>query len=588
MKDAGDMDDASASLSMTSLRSKQERLQQLRQEKLLLRRQMEVQQFASNYEIEVAWPALIRGNRRTDPDLIQHRLLEAGMLYEIPETLRRLTDTASKFVSDLEQSQCFKAVRVEIGGTIREKNKETGDEPNDGSQGGSAAANSNNKLRHLTVHLQEANWYRLHVGGGVKGSSLLREQNQQPSAMTAELECSLGLRNLTGHLDTTDLQYTIDSQSIASLKLHHRRPLYASLPSPLREYVLSQPTGSQMMLDALAGIDTADHTWTRSYREFQRLLSVRAYTPQQRWCLEWSVLGRDLVPQRHSSAVAAAAAASAYGFAASNEIVAAAGPTVRHAFTLEYKPPPVQSTDPSPSGGEIQFHGKMQVATPPGDVGYVKLEGGFETTQSPFPLGSSSPPMNSPSPPSRAVELEIHTSFRAGYLHHLDFGGLTRSRCLSDRFFVGGPMQLRGFGPCGIGPRAAARTTGGPGDALGGDFYYTGTILASVPPLGLLSMLNNSAGTAPSNEEAETAAVLRDSVALSLRLFGFVNFGTCVGHVATTPLASVLRSTRASVGVGLSTSALGPVRVELTYAIPLRYGPRDVRRAFQFGMGLNV
>jgi outer membrane protein assembly factor BamA len=50
----------------------------------------------------------------------------------------------------------------------------------------------------------------------------------------------------------------------------------------------------------------------------------------------------------------------------------------------------------------------------------------------------------------------------------------------------------------------------------------------------------------------------------------------------------VLRSTRASAGVGVSTSALGPVRLELTYAVPLRYGPRDVRRAFQFGMGLNV
>jgi hypothetical protein len=571
-----------------SLQSKQERLRRLQSEQLALRRrQAQVQQFAAGYEVEVAWPALVRGNRRTDPGLVQHRLLEAGVLYEVPETLRALTDASSRFVADLERSQCFKAVRVEIGGEAAAAGRGGSEEEGASGDGtpGSARGEGGGKLRSLTVHLQEANWYRLHAGGGVKTSSLLGDQQLQQSSTTAflpaaELECSLGLRNLTGHLDTTDLQYSIDSQSIASFRLHHRRPLYAALPPPLSDLVLSQPAGSQATLDARAGIDTADHTWTRSYREFQRLLSVRASpSADQRWSAEWSVLGRDLVPQR------LAAAAAPYQFAASDEVVSAAGPTVRHALTLEYRPPPLASASPtSPGGTAVRLHGKLQVATPPGDVGYAKVEGGFETTAN---LSSSSPSSStSPFPP-----VEFRTSFRAGYLRHLDFGGLTRARCLSDRFFVGGPAQLRGFGPCGIGPRAAPVRSGpsrGPGDALGGDFYYAGSVVASVPPPGLRFLSGGAEATPPSDAAAAAAAASQGSVAASLRLFGFLNFGTCVGDAGSTPLSSVLRSTRASAGVGVSTSALGPVRLELTYAVPLRYGPRDVRRAFQFGMGLNV
>jgi outer membrane protein assembly factor BamA len=51
-------------------------------------------------------------------------------------------------------------------------------------------------------------------------------------------------------------------------------------------------------------------------------------------------------------------------------------------------------------------------------------------------------------------------------------------------------------------------------------------------------------------------------------------------------LQAVLQSTRASVGVGIASSVMGP-RVEATYAWPLRYGPRDARRHFQFGMGFS-
>jgi Omp85 superfamily domain len=563
------MNHETPSFSATSLQAKQDRLAQLQHEQRRLERQLQVQQFAAGYEVQVAWPAHVRGSRRTDPDLVQHRLLEAGMLYEVPTSLKDVTEAATRFVSDLERSQCFKAVRVEIGG-------KTGSESGGGGEDDKASASGGGtKMRNLTVHLQEANWYRLHAGGGVKTSSLLGDHLGSSSSTTAflptaELECSVGLRNLTGCLDTTSLQYTLDSQSIATVRLQHQRPLYSALPSPLSESVLAQATGSQIVLEAQAGIDTVDHTWTRSYREFQRLMSLRVSHPDGGWSAEWSLLGRDLVPQRHATVP--------YAYAASKEVVAASGPNVRHAFTVEYAPP----SSESPTSSTAQLHGKLQLATPPGDVGFCKVEGGFRTSHSPLQSWLGGGPLSAVS--TAAALLQVQSSFRAGYLHRLDFGGLTgrSSTCLSDRFYVGGPIQLRGFGPCGIGPRASPTSTiPSPGDALGGDFYYSGTLLASVPPNVWLPQNEDGGGGggggAPQNPASSP-----------FRLFGFANIGTCVGHVASTPILSILHSTRASVGVGLSTNALGPMRLEVTYALPLRYGPRDIRKTFQFGMGISI
>jgi hypothetical protein len=90
---------SSSSFSATSMQSKQDRLAQLQHEQRRLERQLQVQEFAAGYEVQVAWPASVRGNRRTDPDLIQHRLLEAGMLYEVPTSLKDVTDAATRFVA---------------------------------------------------------------------------------------------------------------------------------------------------------------------------------------------------------------------------------------------------------------------------------------------------------------------------------------------------------------------------------------------------------------------------------------------------------------------------------------------------------
>jgi outer membrane protein assembly factor BamA len=84
----------------------------------------------------------------------------------------------------------------------------------------------------------------------------------------------------------------------------------------------------------------------------------------------------------------------------------------------------------------MDVHGKVEVAGPPGDVGFVKMQGGAS--------------LNVPLPGTWA----LHGAFQMGILRSMAFGGLCGPACISDRFFVGGPMQMRGFVPAGIGPRA--------------------------------------------------------------------------------------------------------------------------------------
>jgi outer membrane protein insertion porin family len=191
------------------------------------------------------------------------------------------------------------------------------------------------------------------------------------------------------------------------------------------------------------------------------------------------------------------------------------------------------------------MHAKVELAGPPGDVGFVKAEGGVAGH---IPLVSGG-------------GLALHATAASGFLQPITFGGICGPPTVSDKFFVGGPMQLRGFLPTGIGPRAKTGGASAPGgDALGGDIFYTATVAASVP--------------------FPTISFLKDT---NLRLFGFANVGSLTGM---TSLSNVFQTTRASVGGGVCMgSAFG--RMEATYAVPLRVGPRDARKAVQFGLGFS-
>ena len=118
-----------------------------------------------------------------------------------------------------------------------------------------------------------------------------------------------------------------------------------------------------------------------------------------------------------------------------------------------------------------------------------------------------------------------------------------------------------------ISQQGGASTPGG--DSLGGDIFYTATTALSLPFPGIRYLADNNC-----------------------RLFCFANAGTLAGSLCgpsiNNPLTlrSFLDSSRTSVGWGTSVGT--PIgRVEVTYAVPLRYGPRDARKSVQAGVGLN-
>lgn len=225
------------------------------QEQIQRRMQQRFSQYVSEFPVQVEFPAKVESATetpcRTDKDLIQHRLLEAGVSFEDPQKVEDLTDAIGNFISSMERSGCYNAVQVKIGKGAEEE-KEA-----------------------LEVVLNEKKWYRLYIGGGLKQENL--ETFGETSFPKVQFETSGGLINLSGSLDTTSVQYAIDQTSASTLSFVHERPLYSVLAknSPLYETIMLSDNGSQTSIAFRAVLDTLDHEWTRSYKEYQRLLSLR-------------------------------------------------------------------------------------------------------------------------------------------------------------------------------------------------------------------------------------------------------------------------------------------------------------------------
>lgn len=130
--------------------------------------------------------------------------------------------------------------------------------------------------------------------------------------------------------------------------------------------------------------------------------------------------------------------------------------------------------------------------------------------------------------------------------------GLGEEVRIFDRYYVGGD-NLRGFETAGVGPRDLST-----GDALGGQWYYTGTVQTSFP-LGL-----------------------PDEFQLKGRVF--TDFGSAGGLQETGPDIADSGSLRASVGVGVTwTSPFGPIGVDVGY--PFLKEDYDKTELFRINFG---
>ena len=559
------------------------------QERAQREQQNQFMGFVQRYGLNVIFPARVVAKKkddddekksiRTNKDLINARLLENGILFEDLQSLPTLQEGVAKSVDNLMRTQAFNSVQIELD-TNKDHNSK-----NDGNNIDGGDHSANGYPHTLNVILDEKKWYSLYIGGGVKHEGMEEAMNSSTKLPKAQFETSLTLTNLTGFLDRSFLQYTVDQATNTKVLLSHERPLYSWFPedSVGASSILALLKGSQYSLGVKAYVDTLDFESSRSYQEYQRMIGWRLdntgnvgrpdMAPVTEpgsvyWGLDWTLGLRDIVPRKHSQLP--------YACDASPEIVIQSGTTLIHSLKWEARTNGGSTNDKfQPTIGFDGFC-LAELAGPPGDVGYAKTQGGAAIH---VPLGGELDEYgnySNDSPSSFLDRVSLHTTCAGGVIHPISYDGLCRPPTISDRFFVGGPMQLRGFLPAGIGPRTKTGGSMSPGgDAMGGHLYYTASLAASI---------------LPPNRFLEEYGI---------RLFAFANAGTLVG---LSPLnnhqyksvqqrqpitwTQVVQSTRTAVGWGISGGTpLG--RMEVTYAYPLRYGPRDARRNLQFGFGFS-
>ncbi len=159
-------------------------------------------------------------------------------------------------------------------------------------------------------------------------------------------------------------------------------------------------------------------------------------------------------------------------------------------------------------------------------------------------------------------DIVIQASLRAGVMKPLQkIDSLT---CISDRFFIGGPLTLRGFQLFGCGPHSE-------GNALGANTYWNGGLHIYTP-------LPFRPG--------------RNSLGDFFRTHLFVNAGN-IGNFSFSDdhyknLNVLLNKLRYSVGLGVVLSIGHIARFELNYCIPFGQQVGDkVNHGLQFGIGIS-
>ncbi|EEB19878.1 sorting and assembly machinery sam50 protein, putative [Pediculus humanus corporis] len=159
------------------------------------------------------------------------------------------------------------------------------------------------------------------------------------------------------------------------------------------------------------------------------------------------------------------------------------------------------------------------------------------------------------------ADMVLQATLQAGYLQPLGDGEAVG---LPDKFYVGGPMSVRGFETRGVGPRSDGNATGSNVALAGGLHLYTP--LPFRPGKGGFGDL--------------------------FRVHFFLNMGQCkeyeFGNGVTEDVKNILDGYRLSYGCGLALRLGQLARVEFNYVIPLKAQDADVTaEGFQFGVGLQ-
>jgi outer membrane protein insertion porin family len=373
----------------------------------------------------------------------------------------------------------------------------------------------------VVVNLKEKGWF----GGLRAGTTTELKPNE-----SARLEVSGDLVNPLGFCE----RFTFST----SQGMGESQTVLARLHKP-------RAWGRDMDLTLDASMDSLDERKRSSMTELARGCSATVRSYDGSHILSYGLSWRDVLPCRHTTIP--------YAHTASLTVVAEARPSLKSSFSYTFTKDGRNHPFLPTHGGLFRAHGEW--AGPGGDVRFLKCKLEAQQHARLFQFGSLG-----------FASLSLCAS--AGALKPLGVEGApasARTSLISDRFFVGGPLGLRGFRVAGIGPRAPPEEGGLPhGDSLGGDLFYTGSASLSIPfPHPVLA-----------------AAGVRPQI--------FFNAGNLLpwrGHGVSA--RRILQDTRLSAGCGLSGNFLGAGRFEISCSVPLQQAQADLTRRWQFGIGVN-
>jgi len=160
-----------------------------------------------------------------------------------------------------------------------------------------------------------------------------------------------------------------------------------------------------------------------------------------------------------------------------------------------------------------------------------------------------------------AEDISLQGSFNGGILKELQ-GDKTFN--ISDHFFLGGPLNIRGFDTRGIGPSSD-------GNALGGTLYWASGLHLYAP----LPFRPGKGGIGD---------LFKSHVFITAGNVGNYWLSGTVGR----DLEQVTQDFRLSYGLGLALKLGGVARIELNYCVPVRASRGDKPApGLQFGVGVN-
>lgn len=438
---------------------------------------------ASNGSTTISMDSASTKPLRTSSDFINYRLLETSGLNFTPDanevtaatnetkngndmstqsTLAQTTQALNHFVQDLQSTNCYDCVQVVLA-------NQDNDEQVSNEAGGI-------RPKKLNVLLKEKNWYKLYIGGGIKHDHTTATTGSMGTTTfpKVQFESSASLINLTGLTDFTQCSYTVDQTSTPTLSLTHTRPLYSlfdTYNSNIGDTILNMNQGSKVGITFRADVDTLDYEHTRSSKDHIQSIGMKIANSTTHSSsinpsmsddvyvgLDWSFAHRDVIPRRHTT--------SPFLCDASPDIIACGGSSWKHSLMTEYKMNGYYTDSKyNPTMG-VDSYGGVELAGPPGDVGFLKCWAGgsvhvpltgvdYDQDDNNNELQRSSGGLFDSLFPKG---LSLHTSYSCGMIKSFTYGGLCMSSGdmtnISDRYYIGGPHQLRGFLPAGIGPRS--------------------------------------------------------------------------------------------------------------------------------------